>query len=372
MHVIKGAKEGKLVIVFLQPEVCNARNLSNLYKYIVIFIFFIISTLVFRVALAMPLADGDVTTLKGNYGSSRNIEMTINRQGNSLSGYYISEESPDSAPFQGRIEGEGKIVLFEVNNGSYYGNFKGQFKGDQLVGQWELVGVDQPLKFFLVIVKKSKVLNGDNLNTVQFANTQSFAHASSPIQNRPIKTDGGLENETNETPAQLKPTNDKSSSNLEYVLISLISTVLVGATLGANNKIIVFRNYNDLAITFAAGLFAVISIFTKLGTEGESILYAFFALLSALTFLWLILRTIKDNHNPIWMVVALITKVTLSILFIVNLIDFVTPSGKTARDRASSRRFSFISLLLIAPITFALVKEKTGIFSPRAILGNRF
>lgn len=164
-----------------------------------------------------------------------------------------------------------------------------------------------------------------------------------------------------------------SDQNIEYFAIAWVSSILVGILLGMRQTIVVFRNYNDLTLVFAAAVMTGIGIFLSLSDEGDgSNLQLYFCGIAVALDLWVVARTLRDNHNPFWMVLALITKLSLSALFLTNLVDFVTPSGNTAKARAASRRGAFVVLLLIAPITFALIKDKTGIFNPRSALGNRF
>jgi len=154
-----------------------------------------------------------------------------------------------------------------------------------------------------------------------------------------------------------------------------LAVAIVGVFLGFSQKIVVFRNYNDLAIVFAVGaclLAFVFSLFLVAHHPGWIYASVVVAALCIGLVLWIVARTFVDNPNPFLLIIAFTTKLTLSVLFLFNLVAFIAPSGKTAAQRASSRRTSLIALILIAPITLALVRDKNGIFSPRALLGYRF
>lgn len=158
-----------------------------------------------------------------------------------------------------------------------------------------------------------------------------------------------------------------------YTLITWMAVIVIGIILGFKQKITVFRNYNDLCLVFLLGLVPVILMYAffhipqgQQEMGGKVIL-----LIESAIFLLILFRTFQDNRNPFFMVIALITKITLSVLFIINLIDFVTPSGKNGLERTSGRRKGFVFLLALTPIVFALVKTKEGIFNPERTLASR-
>jgi len=158
-----------------------------------------------------------------------------------------------------------------------------------------------------------------------------------------------------------------------YTLIAWIVFVVIGVVMGFKQKIIVFRDYNDLGLAFLLGLVPVIllSIFQFVAQDNQKVGFVFIVVVESGLFLWVVLRTFQDNQNPIGVLFALVTKITLSVLFIINLLNFVTPSGKTSSERASSRRTGFAFLLVLSPIVFSLVKNKEGIFNPERTLAGR-
>lgn len=158
-----------------------------------------------------------------------------------------------------------------------------------------------------------------------------------------------------------------------YTLIAWIVIVVIGVIMGFKQKITIFRDYNDFGLVFLLGMVPVVLmyLFQLVANDNQKVGLIFIVSVEAILFLWIIIRTFQDNHNPLNFFVALVTKITCSVLFIINLLDFVTPSGKTSSYRASSRRKGFAFLLILTPIVFSLVKNKKGLFNPERTLSSR-
>jgi hypothetical protein len=60
----------------------------------------------------------------------------------------------------------------------------------------------------------------------------------------------------------------------------------------------------------------------------------------------------------------------LGYFFVLTVIDFVVPVGKTMSDRANMRRTGFISLLLLTPIIFNLIKTHDGFINLKRFTGR--
>jgi hypothetical protein len=158
-----------------------------------------------------------------------------------------------------------------------------------------------------------------------------------------------------------------------YTLIAWIIAVVLGVIMGIKERIVIFRDYNDLGLVFLIGLVPIVLmyLFALTSEASKNVAFMFTAIAELIVFLWLVIRTFKDNSNPAYGILALVTKISLSVLFIINLLDFVTPAGKTSSKRASSRRKGFAFLLFLTPIVFTLVRNKTGIFNPERTLARR-
>lgn len=159
-----------------------------------------------------------------------------------------------------------------------------------------------------------------------------------------------------------------------YILIGWAAIVLLGAILGWNQKIVVFRNYNDLGMVFASGvsIYAAIIVAITFASESKSMQALSFFLIAIAVFLliYLIARTFIDNKSFFLGALALVTKITLSGLFLFNLISLLSPSGKTQRQRSKDRSNALLWLIFLTPVIYHLVRDKEGIFCPRDIFNK--
>lgn len=165
----------------------------------------------------------------------------------------------------------------------------------------------------------------------------------------------------------------KNSSMNTYLLIMLLLVIIAGIIMGFKEIITVYRDYDDLGIAFLLVLSPIVLIYLfSLGNANNATSNIFIGLIEIVLVVWLSVRTFKDNgNNVLFTLIAIITKFSLSILFVINLLQLVSPSGKTSSQRSSSKRNAFAILLLISPIVFALVKSKEGIFNPARTLSRR-
>jgi hypothetical protein len=158
-----------------------------------------------------------------------------------------------------------------------------------------------------------------------------------------------------------------------YTLIVVLLIIITGVILGFKELIVVYRDYDDLGIAFSLVLSPIVLLYLFSFTGSINKISGTFVFVVELSlFAWLLTRTYQDNNNNIiFTLLAAFTKVSLSILFILNLLQLVSPTGKTTSQRVSSRRSAFAILLLISPLVFALVKNKVGIFNPARTLSRR-
>lgn len=155
-----------------------------------------------------------------------------------------------------------------------------------------------------------------------------------------------------------------------YSLIVLIIIVIAGIFLGFKKKITVFRDYNDLGLVFLIVMtpYILMYLLSFFFADRISIAYTFVVVVGLILFVWIAIRTYQDNNNILFALIALTTKISLSILFIINLFCFVSPEEKTAEKRRSVRYALLAFLLLLTPLILALVKNKEGIFNPNRTL----
>ena len=160
---------------------------------------------------------------------------------------------------------------------------------------------------------------------------------------------------------------------LTLLLISWLMIVVLGVILGIKQRITVFRNYNDLGLAFLVTLspMALGYIFSLVTGGLDS--FAVYTIIGIETLLlgWIVIRTFQDNNSLVLTLVALVTKISLSFLFIINFLNFVAPRGETMAKRASVRHLALTFLLIITPIVFTLVKKPEGLFNPRRVMEYR-
>lgn len=155
--------------------------------------------------------------------------------------------------------------------------------------------------------------------------------------------------------------------------ITIIVAIIIGVALGLKNIIVVYRDYDDMAISFLLVLAPIILIFllSFAGNMSAASVY-FIAIVEICILIWLFARTLSDNSNKIvFTLIAIVTKIALSVLFVVNLLQLVDPSGKTRKQRASSRGIAFTILLVVSPLIFSLVRNKVGIINPARTLARK-
>jgi len=159
-------------------------------------------------------------------------------------------------------------------------------------------------------------------------------------------------------------------------LIAFFSVLVIGVFMGSgkNRSLIVYRDYDDLGLTFLMpNSFIIITLlFSNAGEyRGYGILLG--AAVALLLFIKLVIDSYVDNGRSIWKTaLAIFVKVPLCWLWMLNLLCLLNPDGNTARERRQNRAQALVFLALITPIIGLLVADKSGsFFSPRAMLRNR-
>lgn len=362
---------------------------------------FLLCTMRPGVAQVAAVHPSDPLTFSGTYGTGGTFLLTLLRTGNAVKGTYRFDEDKTDYPLEGKLSDDGSFEAIETQNGNLYGRFTGQLIGPRLRGHWLAIG-SEPKSLDLSLIGTSKAVQASPASAPKDAMASPIAdiQSSKPMSggsfpesnvqtSEPISNHGqervALSHAIAQDRLSLAPPQGEGRrsesvgtdgmSLLQIGVAVWLAVAIVGVFLGFSQKIVVFRNYNDLAIVFAVGaclLAFVFSLFLVAHHPGWIYASVVVAALCIGLVLWIVARTFVDNPNPFLLIIAFTTKLTLSVLFLFNLVAFIAPSGKTAAQRASSRRTSLIALILIAPITLALVRDKNGIFSPRALLGYRF
>ena len=166
---------------------------------------------------------------------------------------------------------------------------------------------------------------------------------------------------------------DYYSIGLTIGFITVITGIVLGW--GDNRKIIVFRDYNDLGLTFLVPASFVLIYLIFVNLLGGNPLYAqvIGGLISSCLMILVIINTYNDNKRNIsCTLLSLATKMPLTIIWLINIFTLLNPSGKTARQRSQSRGTALIILTILTPIIAQLVVDRSGsYFNPKGWLKGR-
>jgi hypothetical protein len=167
---------------------------------------------------------------------------------------------------------------------------------------------------------------------------------------------------------------------MDYYNIGLVvgfAVVIMGIIMGwgENRKIVVFRDYNDLGLTFLIpAAFVVINLlFTQFFHGDARVGMAVSGTVAAGLTVLLLVNTFKDNQgNLLKTLLAFLTKIPLGIIWVLNLFTLLNPQGKNSRQRAQSRGIALIILTVLTPIIAMLVVDRDGsAFNPKNWLKGR-
>ena len=164
---------------------------------------------------------------------------------------------------------------------------------------------------------------------------------------------------------------DAYSIGLAAAFIVIIIGIFMGA--GKNRSLIVFRDYDDLGLTFLIPVsFILITLLfgNAGGNAGIGILLA--SGVAGILFVKLAINTYVDNGRSLFKtLLALIVKVPLSCIWMLNLLQLLNPQG-TGNARRANRAQALVILTLLTPILGLLVADKSGsFFNPRGWLRGR-
>lgn len=133
---------------------------------------------------------------------------------------------------------------------------------------------------------------------------------------------------------------------------------------GENRTIIIFRDYNDLGLTFLipASAFLIYFLFASFG--GYIQLGALLALIVALILFGILVKNtyIDNNKSFLYTLLSIMTKVPLGLIWVLNLITMLNTSGKTGSKRRRKRGTAMVILAFLTPIMGMLVVNKEGSF----------
>ena len=144
-----------------------------------------------------------------------------------------------------------------------------------------------------------------------------------------------------------------------WFVLPIVLIYALGVWLGFNRTIVVYRNYNDVMVVgllFVVPAMAVsAAVFLGANEKNPEIGFALLAVtlaLEGLVLLFVLIRTWRDNPNPLKMLLALYVKIPTGVLFLSAVFDAF--NGRKARDR----RRSLLRAVLLAPLIHGLVNDR--------------
>jgi hypothetical protein len=159
--------------------------------------------------------------------------------------------------------------------------------------------------------------------------------------------------------------NENKSDWSPYLIGIWIAIAIIGAIMGYNEAMVVFRDFNDLGLVFLTVVVPILFACFQHQVFGIVFLASEICLLCSL-----LIRTIHDNQDPLLALLALLTKIPLSILFVVNVITLLSSQGKTQMERTKAGISTLSWLSLVTRIIYGLVQRKDGLFSPQGVLSG--
>lgn len=151
----------------------------------------------------------------------------------------------------------------------------------------------------------------------------------------------------------------------EAAIAVVLAVTIMGCVLGLKERMVIFRNYDDLGLVFLVVAPLCIGFITQI----PWILIPAIVIGAGLC-VWLTWRTWQDNGSVWKVLIALPTKLVLSVLFIAFVWELLSPSGKTQMARAKQRGTAAAILAVITPVIYRLVRDKVGVWVPRDVLKN--
>lgn len=136
-----------------------------------------------------------------------------------------------------------------------------------------------------------------------------------------------------------------------------------GVWLGLRKTVIVYRNYYDIMLVGALYLLPMALLFlfwfmAETKEQGSKELNAWLLgvvlVLMGLLLVVVVIRTWRDNPNPLKMLLALYVKIPLGVFFFFHFLNIFDAK------KVAARRKSFFWTLLLLPLLHGLVRDREG------------
>ena len=159
------------------------------------------------------------------------------------------------------------------------------------------------------------------------------------------------------------------ANHWQLLVATYLLIALVGIILGYKQKIVVFENFDDLALSLGLITFPIALSFLAYIDPSfikGPIGIVFFIIMSVILFI-IISKTWRSNNGFSGFLLALLTKIPFAVVYGFSLLNAIAPTGKTFAERSSRRQKSIAGLLFLTPLLVKLVKHKTGVWTPKNI-----
>jgi len=151
---------------------------------------------------------------------------------------------------------------------------------------------------------------------------------------------------------------------IDFLLLTYLTIIVCGIYfgIGESRKVVVFNDFNDLGLTF---LIPVSLFLLYMATALIDVSHVIWKIVSAVVVIVLSVKLayntyMHNNKNILKAIVAFLTKIPLAFVWIINVMTYVSPGGKTEIERANKRDSAGLVLLLLTPIVVLLVANKNG------------
>lgn len=140
-----------------------------------------------------------------------------------------------------------------------------------------------------------------------------------------------------------------------------LAVVILGCVQGLRRKIVVFSSFQDLYLTFGGATVCIVLPMLFGDSAGTATLTgAVMVVLVGAVLAAIAWATWRANRGVFGFLLALATKLSVSLLLVLKVFELVSPSGRTADDRRQARVGSLLTTLLLVPLVFGLVAKRGG------------
>ncbi|GEM_PF-6842658 len=151
-----------------------------------------------------------------------------------------------------------------------------------------------------------------------------------------------------------------------YLVVTFFILIVLGIILGLTKSVVIYRDYLDVVKCGSLILlpYILMLLFAKVIILFNSellnkIFIGLIIVIEVILLISIVVGTYKDNRSIIKTFLALITKIPLTTLFVLLLLELFSPSDEKKKENKTD---IFLILALITPLIYALVRHKVWIY----------